>query len=137
MAGCGRNTAEFGNFAKVESVELVQDAMSALLSNYPPAKTRLALVQEADDTFGTSLVATMRENGYAVHEYSAPKRSDKYRASVTKPDGLAFGYLLDGKGDQLRVSLHVGGDTLSRLYQAQQTGEELRYSPLGFWTRRQ
>lgn len=137
FSGCGKRPGEFGNFAKVDSVELVQDAMSALTANYLPAKTSFALVMEVEDVFGSSLVESMRASGYAVAEYDAPTRGDKYLSLVKKPDGLAFAYVLDGKGDELRVLLHVGAETLSRMYVVQRSGDELRYIPQGFWTRKQ
>lgn len=138
FSGCGeKQPGGFGNFAGVESVELVQDAMSVLTTNYPPAKTRLVLVQDVGDAFGSSIVESLRANGYAVAEYEPPQRRDKYLALVKKPDGLAFAYLLDGKGDELRVLLHIGDTTLSRMYQVQGTGGEMRYIPQGFWTRKE
>ena len=137
LSGCGKRQGQYGNFAKADSVDLVQDAMSALMANYPPAKTRLALVQETEDAFCASLVETMRANGYAVAEYVGPARSDKYQPAVQKPNGLPFAYLLDGKSDELRMSLHVRADTLSRLYRVQRSGDVLHYIPRGFWTRKQ
>lgn len=138
-SGCTKTADKYGNFANAESVELVQDAINALVVNYPPAKTRLGLVQEVGDPFGVSLVETMRSSGYAVAEYSGPFRGDKYLPAVPKPDGLPFAYLLDhpGKGDELRLSLHIGDESLSRMYLVQQSGGELRYVPHGLWTRRQ
>jgi len=137
LSGCGKRPGQYGNFAEADSVELVQDAMSALQANYPPAKTRLALVQDTEDAFGASLVETLRANGYAVAEYAGPARSDKYQPVVQKPNGLPFAYLLDSKGDELRMSLHVGADTLSRLYRVQRSDDTLHYIPQGFWTRKQ
>lgn len=137
FCGCGKQPTDFGNFAKADSAELVQDAVSALMANYPPAKTRLALVQGTEDAFGSSLVETLRANGYAVAEYTGPARSDKYLPIVKKPDGLAFAYLLDVKEDELRVLLHVGPETLSRMYRVQRSGDSLQYIPRGFWTRKQ
>ncbi len=137
LSGCGNRPGGYGNFAGVDSVKLVEDAMSALSVNYPPAKTRVALVQEVEDAFGSALVEAMRSAGYAVSEYDPPDRADKYLAAVKKPNGLAFGYVLDGKGDELRVSLHIGTETLSRLYQVQRSGDAAQYIPQGFWTRKQ
>lgn len=137
LSGCAKRPGEYGNFSEADSVELVQDALSALNANYPPAKTRVALVMEAGDAFGSTLVESMRAGGYAVAEYAPPARGDKYSPLVKKPDGLAFAYLLDGKGDELRVSLHIGSETLSRMYRVQRSGDALQYIPQGFWTRRQ
>lgn len=138
LSGCEKRPGDYGNFAEADSAELMQDAMAALETNYPPAKTRVALVQDTPDAFGSSLVETMRANGYAVAEYAGPARSDKYLPVVEKPDGLAFAYVLDRLGaDELRVSLHVGAETLSRLYRVQRSGDAFQYIPRGFWTRKQ
>ncbi len=56
VSGCGKQPGVYGNFAEADSVELVQDAVNALSTNFPPAKTRLALVQETEDAFGVALV---------------------------------------------------------------------------------
>ena len=138
LSGCGKRSGDYGNFAEADSVELVQDAMAALETNYPPAKTRIALVQDTPDAFGSSLVETMRANGYAVAEYAGPARGDKYLPIVEKPDGLPFAYVIDRTGnDEIRVSLHIGVETLSRMYRVQRSGDVLQYIPQGFWTRKQ
>ena len=138
LIGCGSRPGNYGNFAEVDSVELVQDAFAALQVNYPPAKTRIALVQDTTDAFGSPLVESMREAGYAVAEYAGPAKGDKYLPIVEKPDGLAFAYVLDRIGsDELRVSLHIGTETLSRMYRVQMSGDTPQYIPQGFWTRKQ
>jgi hypothetical protein len=134
FGGCGKKPSGFGNFAKADSVELVQDAMSALMANYPPAKTRLALVQEADDVFGVALVEALRANGYAVAEHA---ESDKYLPDTKKPVGLAFAYVIDDREDELCVVLHVGAESLNRLYRIQRSDDALQYIPQGYWTRKQ
>lgn len=138
-AGCSGKKQRVGNIAQADSIELVQDAASILLSTYPPAKTRLALVQETDDTFGVRLVETLRAHGYAVSEYAKPTKGDKYMSAIKRPDGKPLAYILDygESGTELRVSLHVGSETLSRLYSARGEGKEAKYIPQGFWTRRE
>ena len=137
LVGCGKSRSEIGNFANVDSVELVRDAASALAANYPPAKTRLSLSLAAEDAFGSELVETLRANGYAVAEYVEPAGKDKYLPGLKKPDGLAFAYVIDDREDELRVSLRVGDERLSRMYRVQRSGETLQYIPQGFWTRGQ
>lgn len=134
-AGC-RQPSSYGNLAKVESVELVQDAMSILKVNYLPAKTRLVLILEAEDTFGHQLVETMQQDGYAIAEYAPP---DKYAPAPEQPAGLGFGYVIDrlNRGDELRLTLMVGDEALSRLYAIQKASDRLEYVPIGFWVRRQ
>ncbi len=137
VSGCEKPQEVFGNFANADSVELVQDAVNALSANFPPAKTRLALVQETEDAFGAALVEALRADGYAVAEYVEPAERDKYLPGVAKPAGLAFAYVVDGMDDELRVTLHVGDGTLSRMYRIQESGGAFEYIPLGFWTRKE
>ncbi len=137
VSGCGKQPGAFGNFANADSVELVRDAVNALSTNFPPAKTRLALVQETEDAFGVALVEALRADGYAVAEYAEPAGKDKYLSAVKKPDGLAFAYVVDDVKDELRVALHVGGGTLSRMYRIQESDGTFEYIPMGFWTFRQ
>ena len=107
--------------------------MNALSTNFPPAKTRLALVQETEDAFGVALVEALRADGYAVGEYAG---GDKY-LPIAKPSGLAFAYVVDDMKDELRVALHVGDGTLSRMYRIQESDSAFEYIPMGFWTFRQ
>ncbi|MCD8141528.1 MAG: hypothetical protein LUE17_17475 [Planctomycetaceae bacterium] len=138
LSGCGDRPGNYGNFAEVDSVELVRDALAAMQANYPPAKTRIALIQDTSDAFGSPLVESMREAGYAVAEYAGPAKGDKYIAIVEKPDGLAFAYVLDRIGpDELRVSLHIGTETLSRMYRVRMSGDAPQFIPQGFWTHKQ
>ncbi len=133
VSGCGKQPGMYGNFAEADSVELVQDAVNALSTNFPPAKTRLALVQETEDAFGVALVEALRADGYDVAEYAGGDTS----LPALKPDGLAFAYVVDDQDDELRVVLHVGSGTLSRMYRVQDAGRAFEYIPLGFWTFRQ
>lgn len=135
--GCRERPKVYGNFANVESADLVHDALTAMLAAYPPAKTRLNLLHEAGDMFGFRLIESMRGNGYAVAEYAGPAKGGKKPAVVDSPSGLGFGYILDRlkDSDELRVTLRVGDETLSRMYQVQ--GAAPQYVPVGSWVRRQ
>ena len=138
ISGCAKPQT-YGNFAKAESVELVQDTLTVLLLNYPPAKTRLNLMQAAEDSFGTGLVEAMRMNGYAVHEYVEPSVKDKYSPLTDKPDGLPFAYIIDrmGKTGEMRVTLHIGMETIGRFYLVQSVDGMETYLPNGVWVRKQ
>lgn len=140
VCGCGKAPGMFGNFARAQSVELVEDAAGILKSTYPPAKTRLNLLHlYGDDVFGAALVETLRRDGYAIAEYVQPLRGDKYAESPGKPDGLDFAYVVDdlaGEGG-LRLLLYVGTNTLSRLYAVGGKPEEPLYMPMGDWVRKQ
>lgn len=140
MAGCRKpQLGKFGNFAKAESVDLAQDATDILITNYPPAKTRLNLVQDVDDAFGIALLERLRGSGYAVAEYVQPIRRDKYAESTVTLDGFDFGYVVDHVTGEsgMRLTLVVGPERVSRLYLVGGTPEEPHYSPLGEWARRQ
>lgn len=138
-AGCSNQKPDAASAVMVDSTPLVQDAVSVMLATYPPAQVRLALVQDASDTFGTMLVETMRAQGYAIAEYDQPVKGDKYLGLAKQPDGLAFGYLIDngGSNDELQLHLHIGSDSLNRLYSVKTNGAHIQYAPQGFWTRRE
>ncbi len=138
-AGCFKHEPEYGNLAGVHSPELIQDAVFVMFETCPPALTRLALVQKTDDAFGCGLMEALRLHGYAVAEYAAPGGRKWIGAKeVKKPDGLPFSYLIAGTGveNEIRVSLHIGGESLSRLYEIAGEGGEARYVPLGIWSHR-
>jgi ribosomal protein L18 len=138
-AGCTGPEPENGNIAGVNSTALVQDTVFAMLRNYPPAHTRLAFVQKTDDGFGAQLIEALRGHGYAVAEYVEPEITMWGTKEAAKPDGLPFAYLIAGTGveNEIRVTVHVGGESLSRLYEVARGEEEVNYLPLGFWSRRE
>jgi hypothetical protein len=138
FAGCRKPPELYGNFAKVESADLVQDTLAVLLSAYLPAKTRLNLIQPVEDMFGLRLVESLRGNGYAVGEYAAPGKSQKPPAIADAPPGMEFGYVLDRVqgGGELRVTLSIGNETISRLYAVNGLEGDATYIPVGFWMRR-
>lgn len=140
VCGCGKVPVKFGNFARAQSVNLVEDAAGILKTTYPPAKTRLNLLHlYGDDLFGAALLETLRREGFAIAEYVQPIRGDKYAETPVKPDGLDFAYVVDDLADEggVRVLLYVGTDTLSRLYSVGGTPDKPKYAPLGDWVRRQ
>jgi hypothetical protein len=136
LVGC-QQPRLYGNFAEVDSVELVQDAVNALQSAYPPAKTSLVLLQPVEDAFGISLIESMRSNGYAVAEYAPSQKGDTPLLNTAA--GLGFAYTLDAlrDDDELRVTLHVGEESLSRLYLVKGAEGDASYVPAGFWARRE
>ncbi len=137
LSGCQKPPQPYGNFAGVDSADLVQDAAHALRSAYPPAKTGLVLLQPAEDAFGLFLVDSLRNAGYAVAEYAPPEKGGKLL--VNADAGLGFAYTIENlkDGGGLRLTLHVGDGALSRMYWVKQSGDTQRYLPKGFWTRKQ
>lgn len=138
-SGCSWQKQETETVSEVDSPELVQDAVSMMFSTYPPAKVRLSLAHEANDAFGLAMVSSLRLHGYAIAEYAKPEKGKKKQGSVKRPDGMAFAYYLDKNADrdELCVRLHIGSESLSRLYLVKTAGGEVRYESTGFWTRRQ
>ena len=141
FSGCSKAPEQYGNFAQIDSTEMVQDTLTVLLSTYSPAKTHLRLLQAADDSFGLQLIEAIRGNGYAVAEYVEPVKSirNKIGVSTDLPTGLGFAYILDRfkQGEEMRLTIHVGDETLSRLYLIQGAGMDARYMPAGYWVRKQ
>jgi hypothetical protein len=118
------------------STVLVRDAMRILPGVHPPARTRLHLLRDADDAFGTALTAAMRESGYAVGEFAKPGKGGK---DVPPQDSLAFDYrLIESMRDkQLRVTLFIGDESLSRLYLLQESDGGISLVPGSYWVRKQ
>ncbi len=138
FCGCKAPDGKYGNFAETEGVDLLQDALSAMESAYPPAKTRLALLQPVDDVFGYRLVESLRAGGYAVAEYAPPAKTKGFKKlpPADPADGAGFAYVVDRDGDRLRVTLCVGDGTLSRLYQVQDGDDGEFHAPMGAWVRK-
>ncbi len=137
LSGCQKPPQPYGNFAGVDSADLVRDAAGALHAAYPPAKTRLVPLLPAEDAFGLCLLDSLRNAGYAVAEYAPPEKGGK--PLVDAETGLGFAYTIENVqgGDGLRLTLHVGDGALSRMYRIKRSGDTQSYIPRGFWTRKQ
>ena len=135
MAGLeGCVSAEYGNFTAQAphtlNTTLLTDTVKQLEALYPPASIQLNIGQaiENNDSFGAGLIATLRNHGYAVQDYSEQPLSDK---------GIRLQYLLDvpATAEQVlyRVKIRVGDNTLTRAYVVQND----TVIPAGAWTRRE
>ena len=128
----------YGNFANIESTALVHEAMALIQSAYPPAKTRLVLLQTADDAFGTALVKTLRASGYGIEEYTPPAKDDKYMTVDDPPKVFGFAYVLDySEPGQLHLTLNVGAELFSQIYTVTGEGKDAVFTSQGYWTRKQ
>lgn len=131
LGGCA--TPKYGNLTSNTPYDLnttlVTDTVKQLESLYPPASNQFNIGQAIDkkDTFGNSLVATLRNRGYAVQEYREKQPNAE--------EGLNFRYILDAplKQELYRIKLVVGTDTLTRAYFQQ--GNTV--VPAGAWSRRE
>lgn len=106
---------------------MAQDSARQLAALYPPARTRLELKQSSKDAFGRSLVDSLRQKGYSLAEagtngpHSTPKTSSE----------LPLQYVMDNpiKNSLYRVSIRVGGQSISRAYILKKG----QLTPAGFW----
>lgn len=131
--GCGPQP-KYGNFTKVDSQSLVNDAVAMMLATYPPAQTRLNMLHEPADAWGSKLVRVLRTHGYAVAEYSAkPAEKDKYAES-----GVGFAFILDEYRleKEYNLTLFIGNDIMSRSYALRGSSELKIFVGLGQWSRR-
>lgn len=134
LCGC-RATEKQLDMPPSAIAELVGDAVGVMLDAYPPARTRLSLQLEATDAFGIAFLDTLRINGYAVAEPDKVGRNGNSESSAS----LGFAYSLDiGKADgEAKLILHVGTESLNRLYAVQETDGGPVFTPQSAWSRKQ
>ncbi|PJE09582.1 hypothetical protein [Legionella sp.] len=118
-------TMRYGNFSQIseKSTELiVKESLIRLSSLYPPAKTKLFIVQPRDD-FGLKLIKALRQSGYSISEEPSTKGAIK------------FFYVMDApiQNKLYRVTLYLGSKTLTRAYSIKKG--TLR--PISLWARQE
>jgi len=138
LAGCAAKGA-YGNFAAAhpgDDHHMAEDTAKQLAALFPPATTRLKLVQPADDAYGSALVEKLRKAGYAVSvgpEKTFLRQLTERESSPSDP-GTDLHYVVDRIGEgHYRVSVQVGGQTLSRLYRA----ANQRLAAAAYWARKE
>jgi hypothetical protein len=136
LAGCagGPKPASFGSFAAASPAydkKIIDDAVTKLVTLYPPAVTHFNLQHAAADPFGKSLIATLRARGYALEE---DKETYAHTAGA-KDSSRALAYVFDQPSgtDLYRVTLIIDNQNLSRVYLAQDGG----VAPAGYWVRKE
>lgn len=138
LAGCAAPGAgSLGNHSDAPAAvqqQLADAAVKQLLVLYPPGSTRFALQQATSDAFGQPLAAALRAQGYALQEFKAPAEAPA-AAGTSASSGTPLGYVLDqAAGPGLyRISLTLGSQTLTRVYQA----HEGQLVPAGAWVRKE
>ena len=127
--------------------KLANDTVKQLVALYPPASTQFNIAQPVADSFGVTLVAGLREKGYAVKESGptdAPTTVQPLSRSVeamprangqTDSLGLELQYLVDrpAAGQLYRLSMTISGRSLSRAYLVQNDVA----APAGAWVRKE
>lgn len=133
VIGCGPQP-KYGNFTKVDSQSLVNDAVTMMLATYPPAQTRLNMLHSPTDAWGEKLVRVLRTHGYAVAEYS-----DKQTGMDKDTDtGVSFAFILDEyrPEKEYNLTLFIGNNIMSRSYALRGSNDSKIYVGLGQWSRR-
>lgn len=138
LAGCATK-GPYGNFAAARPVDdrrMAEDTAKQLATLFPPAKTHLKLSQPADDAYGSALVEQLRKAGYAVSvgpEKTLLSRLTEREGGPSEP-GTDLHYVVDRFGEgSYRVSVQVGGQTLSRMY----LSTNQRLAAAAYWARKE
>lgn len=145
LVGCAAPGAgTVGNFSDAPAPvqqQLADASVKQLVLLHPPGNTRFTLQQAASDAFGQPLVAGLRASGYALEDFkpasgAAVAAATPASAAAALPaPGTPLGYVLDqAAGPGLyRVSLLVGSQTLTRVFQA----HDGQLVPAGAWVRKE
>jgi len=139
LSGCATTQSRYGNFLPPTSAAynktMAEDALKQLLILYPPASTRFDLQQTTPDTFGITLVESMRAKGYALMEIKPELPAQRNSEAQNPPTGLSLRYVLDQVNslNLYRVTLLVGNQSMTRAYLVQ----DITVHPAGLWSRKE
>ena len=139
LSGCVTTQSRYGNFLPPTSAAynktMAEDALKQLLILYPPASTRFDLQQTTPDTFGITLVESMRAKGYALMEIKPEVPAQRNSEAQNPPTGLSLRYVLDQVNslNLYRVTLLVGNQSMTRAYLVQDS----TVHPAGLWSRKE
>jgi hypothetical protein len=139
LSGCATTQSRYGNFLPPTSAAynktMAEDALKQLLILYPPASTRFDLQQTTPDTFGITLVESMRAKGYALMEIKPELPAQRNSEAQNPPTGLSLRYVLDQVNslNLYRVTLLVGNQSMTRAYLVQDS----TVHPAGLWSRKE
>ena len=139
LSGCATTQSKYGNFLPPTSAAynktMAEDALKQLLILYPPASTRFDLQQTTPDTFGITLVESMRAKGYALMEIKPELPAQRNSEAQNPPTGLSLRYVLDQVNslNLYRVTLLVGNQSMTRAYLVQ----DITVHPAGLWSRKE
>lgn len=136
---------------------IATDTVNQIARLYPPAKTRLNVVSEASDSFGSLLSAKLRGRGFGVaetieakptafpftfnHEFRPkpgnPAEPEKENKPSRVAPGLELRYQLDAAqgGAFSRITVKIGSAVLARA-NLSDAGESGAVAPAGAWTYR-
>lgn len=140
LSGCASNSP-YGNYSEAPAAHdknMASDTVAHLVTMYPPARTRLNIMQPTEDAYGTALVALLRGRGYSVNEYApeAAKKAQPATQAAFAP-GVDLRYVVDSlapAADLYRVTVVVGNQPISRAYIPQKNGT---VAAAGSWARKE
>lgn len=133
ITGC--SSLPYGNFTQdlnaQNSHKIASDGAAQIGQHYPPAHTRLQIMQDVPktDIFGSELIQLLRQNGFAIDE--------SQNNATPNGNGRALTYVVDAlslyPNDRKAyvVVLNIDNESLSRIYQL--SSDTL--VPAGVWTR--
>lgn len=139
--GCVHQASSTGNFSDKEVKNyysnmstISDDSTNKLIGVFPPAKTHLKMTQaiEKNDVFGLLFLNGLRQQGYAIQEYSEKAQQTEVEIS----DYYNISYVLkNAKGDKksYELILNIGNYRLARTYIVDKQGE---VQPASSWTMR-
>ena len=126
LTGCV--SSPYGNFAENSTPQINQklaaETVKQLVRVYPPASTRFNMGNATPDTYGKTLVATLRARGYSVLEYNPegakPVTTPAPKAMVATVNpgsaSLNLRYIVDSpiNADQSSTSSRLNGGAASQ-----------------------
>lgn len=139
ISGCATNS-QYGNFSTAPAAHdntFASDTVAHLVTIYPPALTRLNIMQPTEDAYGSALVTLLRGRGYAVREYVTEDTNKSKTSTKSAFPGVDLRYVVDSLApavDMYRVTVAVGAQTISRAYIPQQNGT---VAAAGSWVRKE
>jgi hypothetical protein len=136
VAGCaaGPKPDSAGSFATANAAtdkKMADDAARKLVALYPPAQTHFVLQHAADDHFGTSLLTTLREQGYALQEYKPKTKPDAGGKGASRELSWVFDQPAETR--LYRVTLTIDTQSLSRVYLA----KDGTVAPASYWVHKE
>ncbi len=112
MALCSCAAMQYGNLTNTNAQKdeyLAKDSIKRISKLKVPARTTFKVYQKSDSVYGHQLVELLRQQGYGVQEnLNSDKKSN-------------FHYVVDSldEDNDIRVSLFIGSESLSRVYHIQ------------------
>lgn len=146
---CSCTPLRFGNYINIPLTQeqyhvLAQGCVNFIAKEYPPAKTRIAIKNPAKGYFGAELINLLREEGFAVEEYSRSANKaagsnydvevELVRNKNTTTTTIPLNYILDtvSGSNMIRVQILLDNTSVARPYFL---GDDGNLYPCGKWVR--